>query len=85
VGSSVYSLDFELNDRDSIFGRDRKGTLSATASRLALGPTKPPIQWVLRSFFLGAQRPGHETVIHLHLVRSLRQRGSTVPLPRKPS
>jgi hypothetical protein len=33
--------------------------LSATASRPAVRPTQPPVQWVL-AFFLGVRRPGHE-------------------------
>jgi hypothetical protein len=31
-----------------------------TASRTALGPTQPPIQWVLRALSLGVKRPGRE-------------------------
>jgi hypothetical protein len=32
--------------------------LFTTASRTALGPTQPPIQWVLGSLSLGIKRPG---------------------------
>jgi len=31
--------------------------LFATASRPALGPTQPPIQWVLGALSLGVKRP----------------------------
>jgi hypothetical protein len=31
-----------------------------TASRTALGPTQPPIQWVTGSLSLGVKRPGRE-------------------------
>jgi hypothetical protein len=31
-----------------------------TASRTVLGPTQPPIQWVLGALSLGAKRPGRE-------------------------
>jgi hypothetical protein len=34
--------------------------LYSTVSRLALGPTQPPIQWVLGALSLGVKRPGHE-------------------------
>jgi hypothetical protein len=31
-----------------------------TASRLGLGPTQPPIQWVPRALSLGVKQPGDE-------------------------
>jgi hypothetical protein len=34
--------------------------LLSTASRLALGPTQPPIQWVTWALSLGIKRPGRE-------------------------
>jgi hypothetical protein len=34
--------------------------LFTTASRTALGPTQPPIQWVLGALSLGVKRPGRE-------------------------
>jgi hypothetical protein len=34
--------------------------LFTTASRTALGPTHPPIQWVPRALSLGVKRPGSE-------------------------
>jgi hypothetical protein len=34
--------------------------LFATASRLALGLTHPPIQWVPAALILGVKRPGRE-------------------------
>jgi hypothetical protein len=41
--------------------------LFTTASRTALGPTQPPIQWVSGALSLGVKRPGCEAD-HLHLV-----------------
>jgi hypothetical protein len=35
--------------------------LFTTASRTALGPTQPPIQWVPGARSLGVKRPGYET------------------------
>jgi hypothetical protein len=35
--------------------------LFTTASRPALGPSQPPIQWVLRSHSLGVKRPVRKT------------------------
>jgi hypothetical protein len=34
--------------------------LFTTASRTALGPTQPPIQWVLGALSLEVKRPGRE-------------------------
>jgi hypothetical protein len=34
--------------------------LFTTASRTALGPTQPPIQWVAGALSLGVKRPGRE-------------------------
>jgi hypothetical protein len=34
--------------------------LFATASRMAVGPTQPPIQWVPGAFSLGVKWPGCE-------------------------
>jgi hypothetical protein len=37
-------------------------------SRLAVGPTQPPIQWIPGALSLGVKRPGREADHHLHLV-----------------
>jgi hypothetical protein len=40
--------------------RGRGIFLFTTASRTALGPTQPPIQWVAGALFLGVKRSGRE-------------------------
>jgi hypothetical protein len=42
--------------------------LFTTASRTAVGPTQPHIQWVPRVLSLGVKRPEFELTAHLHLV-----------------
>jgi hypothetical protein len=54
----------------------------STASRTALGPTQPPIQWVPGALTLGVKRPGVKLTIHLHLVPRSRMRGAIPPLPQ---
>jgi hypothetical protein len=39
--------------------------LSTTASRTALGPTQPPVQWVPGALSMGVKRPGCESDDHL--------------------
>jgi hypothetical protein len=44
-----------------IFGVARSNSfLFTTASRTALGPTQPPIQWMPGALSLGVKRPGRE-------------------------
>jgi hypothetical protein len=50
---------YGLDDRGSIPGRGEV-ILSSTASRPALGPTQPPIQWVTEALPLGVKRLGRE-------------------------
>jgi hypothetical protein len=63
VAQSVQWLDYGLDDQDSILGGGKGGIsfLFATASRSALGPTQPPIQWVPGAISLGVKRPGCKT------------------------
>jgi hypothetical protein len=51
-----------------VLGSDSRrglGIFLITASRRALGPTQPPIQWVPGALSLGVKRPGREAD-HLH-------------------
>jgi hypothetical protein len=58
------ALCYGLEDRGSTV-RFPAGTgnfsLHHTASRTALRPTQPPIQWMPRALSLGVKRPGRET------------------------
>jgi hypothetical protein len=42
--------------------------LFATASRMSIVPTQPPIQWVAGAFSLGQSDGGVKLTTHLHLV-----------------
>jgi hypothetical protein len=55
-------------------------SLCATASRTALGPAQPPIQWVTGALTSGAKRPGREAG-HLPPSSAEGMRGATPPLP----
>jgi hypothetical protein len=57
---SGIAISYGLDDRGF---KSRQGLgifLFTTASRLALGPTQPPIQWVSRALSLRVNRPGRE-------------------------
>jgi hypothetical protein len=61
------ALSYGVDDRGSRV--PRLGIfLFTTASRTALGPTQPPIQWVPGALSLGVKRPGVKLTTHLHLV-----------------
>jgi hypothetical protein len=56
--------------------------LFTTASRTALGPTKPPTQWIPGAHSLGVERPGHETDHSLpSSAGGQRMSGDIPPLP----
>jgi hypothetical protein len=63
------ALGYELDDRRSRvrFPAELGIFLFTTVTRTALGPTQPPIQWLLRALSLGVNRPGREADTHLHL------------------
>jgi hypothetical protein len=57
------ALGYGLDDRGSRVRFPAGGGeffLFTTASRTALGPTQPPIQWVSGALSLGVKRPGRE-------------------------
>jgi hypothetical protein len=53
-----YGLDDRVQGFDS--GRGLGIFLFTTASRTALGPTQPPMQWVPGALYLGVKRSGRE-------------------------
>jgi hypothetical protein len=63
VAQSVWRLWYGLVDRSSISGRGRNFIFFASASRPALGPTHPPIQWVAGALYPEVKQPGR-TVDH---------------------
>jgi hypothetical protein len=61
IAQSALGLGYGVDDQSSIPSRGNDGTFLFTSrSRLALEPTQPPIQSVLRALFLVVKWPGHE-------------------------
>jgi hypothetical protein len=58
--------------------------LFITASGTAMGPTQPPIQWVLGALSLGVKWPGREAD-HSPLSSARSTCGAIPPLPNMPS
>jgi hypothetical protein len=58
-----------------------KTFLFSVASRLTLGPTQPPVQWVLGAPSLEISGLPVKLTTHLQLVPTLRTRGAIPPLP----
>jgi hypothetical protein len=56
--------------------------LFTTASRTALGPTQPPIQWVPESLSLGVKRPGGEACHSPPSNSEVNVRGAISPFPK---
>jgi hypothetical protein len=52
------------------------GFFTCYICRPVLGPTQPPIQWVLGALSLGVKRPGQKLTTHLCLVPGIRMSGA---------
>jgi hypothetical protein len=62
-GSVGIAMGYGLDDRGSRFLFSAGGVgifLFITTSRMSLGPTQPPIQWVSGALSLGVKRQGRE-------------------------
>jgi hypothetical protein len=65
------------------YSRRGLGTfLFTTASRTALGPTQPPIQWVPGALSVGVKRPEREADHSPPSSAESRMRGDTPPFPK---
>jgi hypothetical protein len=73
-----YGLGFNSQQEQEIF-------LYSTASRLILGPTLPPIQWVLGVLSLGVKQPRHEPHHSPPSSSEIKNVGPIPPLPHMPS
>jgi hypothetical protein len=60
VGAQWYALGYRVDDLGFDSWRGLGIILFTTASRTALGPTQPSIQWVRGTVSLGVKRPGRE-------------------------
>jgi hypothetical protein len=92
----IYDMEIKLrNVREALgYGLDERGFdsrwglgvfLFTTASRTALGPAQPPIQWIPGGLSLVVKRPGREADHSSHLVSRSRMRGAIPPLSNTPS
>jgi hypothetical protein len=70
-----------LDDRGSISNRAKRFFVFSTASRLALEPTLPPIQWLLGALPPGVKWPGHEADHSSPSSAKVNNGGALPPLP----
>jgi hypothetical protein len=78
------ALGYGLDDRGSRFD-SKRGLgifLFTTASRMALGPTQPPIQWVSGALSLGVKRPEREADHSLPSSAKVKNAWSYTSIPR---
>jgi hypothetical protein len=78
--SVVIVTGYGLDSRDAIPGR-YKIFLFSIASRPCLGPTQPPIQWVLGALSSGVKRLGREPNHSPPSSAEVKNGGAIPPLP----
>jgi hypothetical protein len=62
-------------------GRGKRFFLFSVTSRLALGPTQPPVQWVLEAVSPRVKQQGHEADHSSPSSAMVKNGGATPPLP----
>jgi hypothetical protein len=81
--SVCIALDYRLDDR--VLGFKSWWELGififTTVSRMALGPTQLPIQWIPGALSLGINCQGMKLTTHLHLVSRSKMLGTIPPFP----
>jgi hypothetical protein len=79
---NLYSLlGYGLDDQGFDYRQGLGISLFTTASRPALGPTQPPIQWVPGDLALGVKRPGREADHSLPSSAEVENAWAIPPLP----
>jgi hypothetical protein len=76
------ALGYGLDDQGFESRQGLRIFLFSTVSRLALGPTQPPIQLVAGALSLGVKRPGREADHSLYLMPRSRISRAIPPLPQ---
>jgi hypothetical protein len=70
---------YSLNGQGLIPGRGKRFVLF-TVSRPTLGPTQPPLQWILEALSPGVKWPGCEADYLLPSIAEVKNGGTTLPL-----
>jgi hypothetical protein len=77
VGMAIgYGLDGPGSISDSV-----RFLLFSTASKPTLGPTQPPIQWVIEALFPGVKRQRYESGSSSLSTSEVKKSGAVSPLP----
>jgi len=77
----IYLLPYGLDDRGFAFRQGLGIFPFATASKPALGPNFPPIEWVPWALSVRIKWQEHKTTTHLCLVPRFKMNGTTLSSP----